>query len=944
MILSKVEIENYKQYADRHEIEIPSVATIGVIGSNGVGKTTLFEAIEWCLYNPTTIRNADIRPRGRSSYTKVALTLEDPVRQRQFIIERELKRTAVVAAIYEVDEHGDEQVIVQGTKPVTDYVATKLIGLSHRAFVATFFTRQKELSFFGNLGESDRRREVSRLLGMETIRLAQQSIAEDRKRTQADALSYRRQYEEQSKGRDFAAEIATARETIAAKNVLFLDAGKAAEAAAGCLAQHETALKAMHEVRDRDHALGQQLTEERGKLAATDQRLHQITTELTRLDGRSAERERLLPLAERWASLEQEVATLEQERQRYLHRRELEQALQESGQRRQDQIQHLRTTVRSVNLTEAVPGWSWSAADDTQPGPALQRLQAAIVSLDLPGAIEREQKLANALDATQALAEASEKHARYTSVQQKLNASLGAALAAGDPALRLKEIDADRDVAQRSLSETQADQKQQELQAKQTRALIGNLDQAQFGDVCPTCARPFSEHDAAIVLDSLRARIATIDTAIRAAQAKARKLQGELVAIQSQREAQEKLAKDVSELRGRIANSVSFVRDQEELVTRARERHASALREAGLSMAPTTEQMQAARERVALFRRLTDCRNALTGGERQLRTIGEREERILADLKELSDVAFDEAHYRTVSAERQQADRAKSAIEQIDRELARRPELERDRASCSEEHGQRTACIAKLSQDRADNGFDPEKLAELQTEVQNARTAEREALEARHAAQIVVRDAHQALETLEKDQQRVSELALKADEQQREADTFDRMYREFTEFDKYAAAHYTPILSDFTSELVREVTDGKYDRVEFDSNYGIEVFDGTEEHFPLATFSGGERDAIALCARIALSRMIGSQAASPPGFLVLDEVFGSLDRDRRTRLLDMLSSLAATGESFQQMFVISHVDDVRTAPMFDELWRIEETSDGESQIHNLLAGTEIDDL
>ncbi|MGI8405739.1 MAG: ATP-binding protein, partial [Thermomicrobiales bacterium] len=231
-----------------------------------------------------------------------------------------------------------------------------------------------------------------------------------------------------------------------------------------------------------------------------------------------------------------------------------------------------------------------------------------------------------------------------------------------------------------------------------------------------------------------------------------------------------------------------------------------------------------------------------------------------------------------------------------------------------------------------------------QQELQSARLAERAAIDERHAAQIVVRDAHQALESLEKDQTRVAGLALSADQRQREADTFDRMYREFTEFDKYAAAHYTPILSDLTSELVREVTDGKYDRVEFDSNYGIEVFDGTEEHFSLATFSGGERDAIALCARIALSRMIGGQATSPPGFLVLDEVFGSLDRDRRTRLLDMLGALASTGDGFQQMFIISHVDDVRIAPMFDELWRVEETAEGESKIHNLLTGTEIDDL
>ena len=84
-----------------------------------------------------------------------------------------------------------------------------------------------------------------------------------------------------------------------------------------------------------------------------------------------------------------------------------------------------------------------------------------------------------------------------------------------------------------------------------------------------------------------------------------------------------------------------------------------------------------------------------------------------------------------------------------------------------------------------------------------------------------------------------------------------------------------------------------------------------------------------------MSRLIGSQAANPPSFMVLDEVFGSLDRDRRTNVLDLLSNLAGSAESFQQLFVISHVDDVRLSPAFTEVWRVSESADGSSQIENL---------
>ncbi len=87
--------------------------------------------------------------------------------------------------------------------------------------------------------------------------------------------------------------------------------------------------------------------------------------------------------------------------------------------------------------------------------------------------------------------------------------------------------------------------------------------------------------------------------------------------------------------------------------------------------------------------------------------------------------------------------------------------------------------------------------------------------------------------------------------------------------------------------------------------------------------------------------MVGSQAASPPGFLVLDEVFGSLDRDRRARLLDLLGTLAGATDHFHQLFVISHVDDVQGSAVFDELWRVVETSEGVSQIMNATRGDDV---
>ena len=177
----------------------------------------------------------------------------------------------------------------------------------------------------------------------------------------------------------------------------------------------------------------------------------------------------------------------------------------------------------------------------------------------------------------------------------------------------------------------------------------------------------------------------------------------------------------------------------------------------------------------------------------------------------------------------------------------------------------------------------------------------------------------------------------------RNADELGEMYKEFGIFDQYVAARIAPRLAEQTSQLLETATDGKFSSVEFDENYGIQVYDGLNEKFPLETFSGGERDVVALCARLALSQLIGGGAAHPPSFLVLDEVFGALDRDRRVQLLELLGRISESIDSFQQMFIISHVDDVRTSPIFSRVLRVTESADGSSRIDDVTLAGAIDE-
>lgn len=90
------------------------------------------------------------------------------------------------------------------------------------------------------------------------------------------------------------------------------------------------------------------------------------------------------------------------------------------------------------------------------------------------------------------------------------------------------------------------------------------------------------------------------------------------------------------------------------------------------------------------------------------------------------------------------------------------------------------------------------------------------------------------------------------------------------------------------------------------TDYKLEVID-RGERFGLERYSGGEQDLANLCLRLAIADWVGRERDTELGFVVLDEVFGSQDEDRRQRLLDALRSL---GARFHQLILITHVPDI----------------------------------
>jgi exonuclease SbcC len=927
MIICSLEIENYKQYAGHHLIDFPEQGIVSVTGPNGAGKTTLFESIEWALYNPNTIPLATIPPHEGVGNTVVRVTLQDPVDGVRYVVQRELRRRSTQAEIYREDNPGEP--IVQGTKDVTRFVTRHLIGLPHDAFVSTFFTRQKELHFFGDRSDTKRRTEVARLLGLEAVREAQTLIGEERTAARNEATMRRSEHDSLMGERDLLTEAAMAEAAVTAARMqeeVAETASLEAEQAAHAARQE---VDRWQDLQLQASEMERQVTAVSGQIAALAAARDAATVELARLEERAAERMGHAAVASRLGELAAAVETHEAERERAQKVARLVEHQQGADARIESIVRRLVTIVEEHAGATSDPRWRWDAADAVAPTEALLRLHAVARETDprssrtRVAALQEVVRIGDQRDKLQKTADSFER------LLEQLRADRVATLADGDPEQIAGHaqtvISAARDVEREARASIAA------LQAARTEAERVNKElHDHAGDAaCPVCSRELAPGEAERLIAERDAEIARLRNAEQAEMQRVANAQQEIATGEKALLSAQKLQQELTKIDERIRNGEEKT-EQARAELQDLSRALIAVEQAAHATYPIeSDQLSSAQAAADQQERMGSLAGLLAQLERDLGEAHEARTLAREQVAALGEVRYDGTAHRQASDDLKAAQRAAHLIEQIDVDLARRPGYERQRHDAEAELSQLTTERARLQAEQSALGFDIVRLQEARAQEAAARAQEQQARAARTQARHAVVEAESALKHVRDAHAKLTALQELADRKTREADELHRMYTEFGEFDQYVARQVGPMLAESTERLLAQVTNSKYSQIRFDENYGIHVYDGDED-FPLSSFSGGERDVVALCARLALSEIVGSAATRPPRFLVLDEVFASLDVERREQLLETLGVLA-NGGHFRQMFIISHVEDVQQSPVMNEAWTITER-DGSSQV------------
>jgi exonuclease SbcC len=254
-------------------------------------------------------------------------------------------------------------------------------------------------------------------------------------------------------------------------------------------------------------------------------------------------------------------------------------------------------------------------------------------------------------------------------------------------------------------------------------------------------------------------------------------------------------------------------------------------------------------------------------------------------------------------------------VRELDASLARlqgdSEQLERHHGDLAENGQEVRECQARLADLDREAGalaFDPEEHARVTKERGEARTLLEQARTAEREASGLAKDASAAVSRVEAQLTQAREMAERAGAIRDEAHYLERVGILLDGFRDHLVTRIGPELSREAEALFRELTNHEYEDLKIaDDDLAIQIADAGV-YFDIERFSGSETDLANLALRVAISMHLSRMSGADVGMMVLDEVLGSLDAERKDLMVQAMGRLA---ERFQQLFVVTHAEQIK---------------------------------
>jgi len=165
MILTAIHLKNFRKFKET-SFEFPEGVT-GIVGLNGVGKSTLFEAVAWALYGSVAARTSidQIKRDGAGFSDPCRVELDFIFDDDAYHVVREMSgKTLSTSGSATVNG----KVAVSGAEDLSRFIQRKL-GMDWKSFYTSIFAKQKELNTLSSMNPSERRQLILRMLGIHAV-------------------------------------------------------------------------------------------------------------------------------------------------------------------------------------------------------------------------------------------------------------------------------------------------------------------------------------------------------------------------------------------------------------------------------------------------------------------------------------------------------------------------------------------------------------------------------------------------------------------------------------------------------------------------------------------------------------------------------------------------------------------------------------------------------
>jgi exonuclease SbcC len=780
MIIRSIKLKNYRRFQDL-ELDVPE-NLIGIIGNNGAGKTTIVEAIGWCLYGNRIRRTdkLDIRSQYCDASETCSVELIFCCGEHEYRIIRQLKgKTANVEAAIYLNANPEPAAVQE--RGVNDYVE-QLLNLDYKSFFISVFAKQRDLAALSTLQPEERRKSIARLINIESIDRARNDIRSDRSTREArlsgieSSLKNEQELKEQQK-------------------------------------QLKLKIEAVVQSKDELKVRLKEALEQLQILKKDFEELNQLRDQFQQIQAR----------IEKWKSRKNDFETRKKKTEQQIDT--IKKAEQELSYLKPQLADHQKVQREKERMDKESPKFFL-----------------------LKGKEEEMQRLTQRITKEQF---------NLTKLAEELKALAGIDQKVADTDKKIVQLENQREGLRKELSRVEGFKmkvKEKGVEIKEKQVKIENLGPE---SPCPVCTRPLHDHYDQVISQfdkeltilrqeyiqfnesekDLTQRITEIDEKLK----KEKQLRDGLLQAQEQFSEREKQRNQTME---RLED---FIKSQKNLKAEISslgkvEYNEDVHQEFKKKLKLLTELRDQALKYEEQIKRLPDEQSEL---EQIDTTLKDLETEIIQENERLSALGYDEPKYlllkQQVEKQQIQVDRAKEEIHKTEQE------------------------IIKIQKDKDHIKSELNTIQKLRQEI---------------------------------DQINVEIVYLKS------------LDHHLGIFRQELAGRIRPMIASRASELLHLTTQGRYSIMELDEDYNIYLYDQTIP-FPLARFSGGEQDLANLCLRIAVSQVVAERSGkSQINFIVLDEIFGSQDEQRKDLILSALQHLSS---QFRQIFIITHVEGIKDA-------------------------------